>query len=605
MIPKKSEIWSLNVSERRVIGAIRKHKFDKPEYSERDVIVDMPSTAPKLKALLDKIKELDAIDMKESGHKFKHFIYSDIKSSYGAKLIAAALKADGMNHAYKLEKSSKGMTFKIDEQGLRNNESNTFATLTSVLFFDKPIGVRFKKDLLSMFNSRPNNTNGNNIRIIILDSGFREGVDLFDIKYVHLFEPILTSADQKQAVGRATRFCGQKGLRFDQQKGWPIHVYKYETIIPKEIKDVLKLQLPALAESNTFLDIFMKYSNLDLRKLNFSNELERVTIAGAVDKKLTRAIHDFSINKDEHNEEEGGKEKSLSTGTNDNHAAISRYVEENFSQYTWPQVVIENGCITPHPPSTPLDLEVDKKSSLVRSYLNKTNQNALSLTPTQNFIRKYFTPSSPQLGMLLWHSVGTGKCWAEDTPILMFDGSIKRVQDVKVGDIVMGDDSTKRTVLSLGRGRDDMYDICSQKGDKYTVNSEHILCLKPTRLGVKYIKKQVNLPYSAPYSAHYIDCKSAKIVNKSFPTKLEANAFLDGIHTRDNILEIEVNDYLKLPKYIIKDLKGYKVGVDFPSKPVNYDPYMIGYWLGDESKREPVISTRDARVLKYIRTICQ
>ena len=45
----------------------------------------------------------------------------------------------------------------------------------------------------------------------------------------------------------------------------------------------------------------------------------------------------------------------------------------------------------------------------------------------------------------------------KDTPILMYDGSIKLVQDVIVGDIIMGDDSTPRNVLTLARGREQMY----------------------------------------------------------------------------------------------------------------------------------------------------
>jgi len=35
-----------------------------------------------------------------------------------------------------------------------------------------------------------------------MDSGFKEGIDLFDIKYVHIFEHSVNSADQKQVIGR-------------------------------------------------------------------------------------------------------------------------------------------------------------------------------------------------------------------------------------------------------------------------------------------------------------------------------------------------------------------------------------------------------------------
>lgn len=82
---------------------------------------------------------------------------------------------------------------------------------------------------------------------------------------------------------------------------------------------------------------------------------------------------------------------------------------------------------------------------------------------------------------------GFGKCLAKNTPILMYDGSLKMVQHVRVGDLLMGDDSTPRKVLSLARGVEEMYDITNQYGDKYTVNESHILSLK-------YDNKVVDIP---------------------------------------------------------------------------------------------------------------
>ena len=54
---------------------------------------------------------------------------------------------------------------------------------------------------------------------------------------------------------------------------------------------------------------------------------------------------------------------------------------------------------------------------------------------------------------------GTGKCLGVNTPVIMFDGSIKMVQDIKTGELIMGDDSTPRTVLSTASGEDEMYKI--------------------------------------------------------------------------------------------------------------------------------------------------
>ena len=59
--------------------------------------------------------------------------------------------------------------------------------------------------------------------------------------------------------------------------------------------------------------------------------------------------------------------------------------------------------------------------------------------------------------------------------------------------------------------------------------------------------------------------------------------------------------YLKLSKTVKSQLKGYRVGIDFPNKDIKFDPYIIGVWLGDGSKRDPVITNRDSTILSYIR----
>jgi hypothetical protein len=236
-----------------------------------------------------------------------------------------------------------------------------------------------------------------------------------------------------------------------------------------------------------------------------------------------------------------------------------------------------------------------ESASLARSKRGGAST-VLNFTPTQAFVQQYFTPFAPVKGMLLYHSVGTGKCHAKDTPILMYDGSIKMVQDIQVGELLMGDNSTPRKVLSLASGEDEMYDIIPTKGDKYTVNSEHILCLQSTRLGITYIKSQ---PHS-PHVVRYVNMKTKSITSKSFPTRKEAEEFQEYV-SQDNIMEIEVKDYLKLSRSLKKVLKGYRTAVHFESKEVSLDPYVLGYWLGDGSQRGPVISSQDATVLKYMR----
>jgi len=156
---------------------------------------------------------------------------------------------------------------------------------------------------------------------------------------------------------------------------------------------------------------------------------------------------------------------------------------------------------------------------------------------------------------------GMGKCNGINTPIMMYDGTIKMVQDVKVGDILMGDDSTPRNVLTLARGREQMYEVIPHKGDPYTVNESHILSLKWTTSKGKNIKKYA-------------------------------------------VRDISVLDYLKLGKTHREWLKGYKVPIVFPKKEVKIDPYLLGYWLGDGASKGTLISTQESYVLKYLTADC-
>lgn len=74
-------------------------------------------------------------------------------------------------------------------------------------------------------------------------------------------------------------------------------------------------------------------------------------------------------------------------------------------------------------------------------------------------------------------------CHAKDHPILMYDGSIRKVQDVGVDDLIMGPDETPRRVVALTRGRETMYRITPIKGDPFVVNASHVLSLVCTNEG--------------------------------------------------------------------------------------------------------------------------
>jgi hypothetical protein len=99
-----------------------KYLFDKLEFEPEELLKDIPTHSPKLETLLKKIESLDARDQKKYGKKFKHFIFSDLKSgSYGVKLLASALIAKGMHLGY-TAKAKAGA--KKQAESVSSNESN-------------------------------------------------------------------------------------------------------------------------------------------------------------------------------------------------------------------------------------------------------------------------------------------------------------------------------------------------------------------------------------------------------------------------------------------------------------------------------------------------
>jgi hypothetical protein len=247
---------------------------------------------------------------------------------------------------------------------------------------------------------------------------------------------------------------------------------------------------------------------------------------------------------------------------------------------------------------------VDKCSTFLNEAHAKMEKATYGMTSAKTQIMQVLAqwisnPESVGNVIAMRGSAGVGKCHAKDTPIMMHDGTTKAVQDIQIGDCIMGDDSLPRSVLNLGRGRDMMYDITPTKGNPYTVNSEHILCLRYSggnTISTRATKSGLH------FKASILDIKTLTKKVKTFTSYEQAKVYIDTESVDNNILEVSVKDYLNLPNYHKKQLKGYSVGVDFQSKNVEFDPYIVGLWLGDGTSSKPAITSQDAVVLGYLNT---
>lgn len=169
-------------------------------------------------------------------------------------------------------------------------------------------------------------------------------------------------------------------------------------------------------------------------------------------------------------------------------------------------------------------------------------------------------------GMLEVCKRRNGKCFSINTLIRMYDGTVRKVQDVLDGDYVMGNDSTPRLVYGATSGMEEMYEIIPNRGAPFTVNKSHIIYAHEAKPKSKYIKG----------------------IGKVFDR-------VDHVSVK-----FTVEEYLKFSDNRKKRLQIERTGWELPLKEIKIDPYFIGLWLGDGSSNCCEISNEDGEVLDYL-----
>ena len=138
---------------------------------------------------------------------------------------------------------------------------------------------------------------------------------------------------------------------------------------------------------------------------------------------------------------------------------------------------------------------------------------------------------------------GGGKCLGYATPVLMHDGSVAEVQDIRPGDTLMGPDSRPRRVLSTAVGYGPMYEVRPLSGEPWRCNGDHLLTLRRTR-----------------------------------QRRADASR---GPSDQEALIDISVNDLLAKSATFRHTHKLIRAAVEWPERHQPLDPYFLGLLLGD------------------------
>lgn len=236
---------------------------------------------------------------------------------------------------------------------------------------------------------------------------------------------------------------------------------------------------------------------------------------------------------------------------------------------------------------------------------------------------------------------GSMKCLGRGTPVLMYDGSIKPVENIVNGDLVMGPDSLPRRVNDVVKGYGKLKKIVPVKGDSWVCNDNHILTVATRDNKGNRFKRLVDISVSECYTKtgnirgdkpqSYIRGRkenfsaSAKYRGAT-KTAIFKGEDIDIIHKMraDGLSYQKISNLLGKGSYTAvrnADRRGHlpeqspprfeqraerialvRTGVDFPAQEV-FDPYFTGLWLGDGTVGKALITNEDCEIIDYCKNM--
>lgn len=117
------------------------------------------------------------------------------------------------------------------------------------------------------------------------------------------------------------------------------------------------------------------------------------------------------------------------------------------------------------------------KQSLLLGMTGKPNYRIHNALPPGEY-GVFYAHMDIAVAPLANNNFNQSKCFGKGEEVLLFDGTSCRVEDISVGDKLMGPDSKEREVIALSTGVGPLYKIIPENEKPFTVTDNHILHLR-------------------------------------------------------------------------------------------------------------------------------
>jgi superfamily II DNA or RNA helicase len=248
--PESSIDGSYNDKIRQLFEYYEKHGDD---LKERDEGGRLNEYSPKFLKMLQNITNPE--------NKGLHLIYSQFRSLEGIGMMSLVLNANGFAQ-FKIKKDKDGEGWFVDIAP-EDQEKPMYALYTGTEETDEKEIIRniFNSDFTSTpqnikgylerrqkSSGKLENKYGEIIKVFMITASGSEGINLRNVRFVHVTEPYWNAVRVEQVIGRARRICSHEDLPEDEKT---VQVFEYLTVFSQAQKETLNKELKSTDSGKT------------------------------------------------------------------------------------------------------------------------------------------------------------------------------------------------------------------------------------------------------------------------------------------------------------------------------------------------------------------